>query len=436
MSLKRTIRWLIIVLVPAAGIVAARVSLRGVAADGPGLPVAEVVRGSLNLNAYATGEMRAKRSTMLIAPPIGGGSLQILHVLPSGTRVKAGDVVVEFDPSEQEYNLAQAHSDVAQAEQEIAKAKADAAVLAAQDQVALLKARFDVRQAELDVSGNELVSAIDGKKNVLKLEEAKRVLAQLEQDAHSHAASSQAALAVTEEKRHKAQLAIEEAQRNIDSMKVRATLEGFVRVRGNQRASGGFFAPGMTIPDYRDGDQVSPGNGIAEVLDSGQMEISAKIRESDRSNLKAGQPVDVQVDALSGVPLHATVKEVAASASSDDFFSSDSEQTFNATFELDHADPRLRPGFTVRLTILSGQMKGVMLVPRQAVFRKAGKTVVYVRSGKSFLPRDVHVRGVNESQAAVDGLADGTEVALVNPDEKSSGGKPAAGAFTLPGGAP
>ena len=425
------------VLVLAAGVVAAKVSLRGVAANRPGeVPVAEVHRGDLNLSAYATGEMRAKRSIMLVAPPIGGGSLQILHVLPSGTRVQSGDVVIEFDPSEQEYNLAQAHADVAQAEQEITKAKADAAVLAAQDQVALLKARFDVRQAELDVSGNELVSAIDAKKNVLKLEEAKRVLAQLEQDAKSHASSSQAALAVTEEKRHKAQLAIEEAQRNIDSMKVRSTLPGFVRVRGNERAAGGLFFPGMTIPDYRDGDQVSPGNAIAEVLDSSQMELSAKISESDRSNLKAGQPVDAQADALPGVPLHATVQGVAASASHDDFFSSDSQQTFNATFELDHADPRLRPGFTVRLTILSGQIKNVTLVPRQAVFRKTGKSVVYVKNGSEFVARDVHVRAVNESQAAVDGLADGTEVALVNPEEKGAKGTSRSNALSMPGGAP
>jgi HlyD family secretion protein len=438
MSLRRIIRWAIVVVAVAGGVLAARKSLRSFEASGSvETPVARVSRGDLNLSAYCTGEMRAKSSATLIAPPIGGGSLQILHLLPSGTHVNAGDVVIEFDPSEQEYNLAQAHADVAQAEQEIAKAKDDADVLAAQDQVGLLKARFDVRQAELDVSRNELASAIDAKKNQLKLEEAKRVLAQLEQDTQSHAASSQAELAVTEEKRHKAQLAIEEAQRNIDSMKVCSPLSGFVRVRGNMRASGGFFFTGMTIPDYRDGDQASPGNVIAEVLDTGRMELSAKISEADRSNLKAGQAVDVLVDALPGVPLHATVQGVAASASSDDWWSSDSAQTFNATIQLDHADPRLRPGFTAALTILSGQIKDAELVPRQAVFRKAGKAVVYVKSGKAFVSREVHVRAVSESDAAIEGLPEGTEVALVNPEEKgAAAGKPASDAPALPGGSP
>ena len=66
--------------------------------------------------------------------------------------MKKGDIVIEFDPSEQHYKLEQNRSELLQAEQEITKAKADAAVLAAQDKVALLKARYNVRRAELDVA--------------------------------------------------------------------------------------------------------------------------------------------------------------------------------------------------------------------------------------------------------------------------------------------
>ena len=116
---------------------------------------------------------------MLTAPPVGGGALQITRLSHTGLPVKKGDIVIEFDPSEQRYKLEQNRSELLQADQEITKAKADAAVLAAQDKVALLKARFDVRRAELDVQKNELVSAIDGKKNQLALEQAQRVLAEL-----------------------------------------------------------------------------------------------------------------------------------------------------------------------------------------------------------------------------------------------------------------
>ena len=113
--------------------------------------------------------------------------------------VKAGDVVMEFDPADQQYALEQARTDLAEAEQEIVKMKADREVQIAQDAVDLMTARFDVRRAELDAQGNEFISPIDAQKNVLSLEEARRRLAQLEEDVKSRSVTSQASLQVVEE---------------------------------------------------------------------------------------------------------------------------------------------------------------------------------------------------------------------------------------------
>ena len=436
---RRIARVLLTAALLVAAALAVRASLKSLdAAQTPAVPVARAVPGTLDLNVVATGEMQPVHRVMVIAPPVGGGTLQILHLAHTGTAVKAGEVVVEFDPAEQLFNLDQARSDLAQAEQEITKARADAAVQAAQDQVSLLKAKYDVRQAELDVSKNELVSAIDAKKNLLKLDESKRVLAQLELDTKSHLESSQANMAVSEEKRHKAQLAMQQAQENIENMKVKSPISGVVRVRENERASGGFFFTGMTLPDFREGDQVFPGSLIAEVLDTGEMELSAQIKERDRTNLKPGQPVQVRVDALPGTVLSARVKSVAATASRQEWWSSDAGEKFGATFQLDRPEPRLRPGFTAALTILSGEVRDAMLVPRQAVFVKEGKPVVYLKTGGSFAPRQVHIRAVNESRAAVDGLKAGDEVALVNPEAQPSAAKAASAGppLTGAGGAP
>ena len=114
--------------------------------------------------------------------PAVGGPMQILTIAATGTPVKEGDVIVEFDQSEQEERLETAKSELAQAEQEITKMRADAVVQGAQDEVTLLTARFDVRRGELDVQGTELHSAIDKQKFVLTLEEAKGRLAQLQDD--------------------------------------------------------------------------------------------------------------------------------------------------------------------------------------------------------------------------------------------------------------
>ena len=217
MKRRRAITWGVFVLILAGGIGMVAAARRAkLSATNDEIPVGEVIRGNLDLKVVATGELRATHTITLPAPPVGGGALQITRLAHTGAVVRKGDVVIEFDPSEQRYKLDQNRSELLQADQEINKAEADAAVLAAQDKVALLKDRFDVRRAELDVQKNELVSAIDGKKNQLALEQAQRVLTELEQDIKSHTASGQATIYLAQEKRNKAKLAMDQAQENID----------------------------------------------------------------------------------------------------------------------------------------------------------------------------------------------------------------------------
>ena len=162
-----------------------------------------------------------------------------MKLAKTGSHVEANDVLIEFDPSDQEHILEQNRYELQQAEQEIAKGKADSIVQAAQDKVALLKARYEVRRAELEVSRNELVSAIDAKKNLLTLEETKRRLEQLEEDIKSHAASNQASEKVLQEKRNKALLMMQQAQKNIENMRVTTPIAGLVAVKENRDAMGG-----------------------------------------------------------------------------------------------------------------------------------------------------------------------------------------------------
>src|SRR6202161_3563453 len=161
MKLKPKARWPVFAAVVAVVVlIGFALSRSRLAIASDGIPLAQVRRGNLDLKVPADGGLYASHTMMLTAPAVGGGSLQITRLLAGRLPVKKGDVVIEFDPSEQRYKLEQSRSELLQAEQEIAKAKADAAVLKAQDKVALLKARYAVRQAELDVQKKEIVSAI------------------------------------------------------------------------------------------------------------------------------------------------------------------------------------------------------------------------------------------------------------------------------------
>jgi HlyD family secretion protein len=395
---------------------------------GQEIPVAAVQRGNLSLDVYGTGELQASHMTMLSAPPIGGDTLQITKLVHTGERVKKGDIVIAFDPSGQEFKLEQSRSDLEQAQQEIAKAQADDAVLAAKDKVALLKAHYDVRKAELDVQKDELLSKIDAEKNQLALDEANRALAELEADIKSHAQSGQADVFLAEEKYHKAKLGMDAAQQNLEKMQVTAPMDGLVSIRKNMMAAGGFFFTGMTLPEYRAGDQVQPGSNVAQIVDPTEMNLVAHIGEQNRSNLRTGEAVEVRFYAMPDQGFRGTVKSVAGMSSQGFFFDSTAGGTFDVTVTIPNLDPRLRPGLTADLRFDGDTRKDVLLVPRIAVFLKEGKHIVYVQSGNGYQQREVKVVSANESSAAITGIAEGTLVALRDPTAPLRTQAPGAGA--------
>src|SRR5262249_45764625 len=336
--------------------------------------------------------------------------------LKTGSTVKAGDVVVEFDPSEQEFNLAQSRSQLAEAEQEITKAKAEAEVKSAEDKVALLKAKFDVRRAELEVSRNELVSEIDGQKNLLNLDEAKRRLAQLEQDVSSRAASNTAAIALLEEKKRTALLGMRQAQHNIDNMQVKAPINGLVSIKDNMDAAGGMMVPGMQLPEYREGDLGFSGRFLAEVVDVGQVGGVAKVCGNDRPNVSLGQSAEIRMDAQPGAVFSAKVKTIAGMASRSDW-GSDTVRRFDVTFDLLSHAAEMRPGTSAQVLVKGTQIKDQLYVPSQCVFDRDGKLVIYVKHGDRFDPVEARIKFRTENRTVLENLAEGTEVALVNPEK-------------------
>src|ERR1700681_4247077 len=165
----------------------------------------KVRRGDVVVRSFARGDRRATRSATLIAPNLFG-TVQVTRLAPLGSFARAKDLIVEFDDSEVISRVEEGDLGLEQIDEQIKKATADLAVSSNQDQVDLLTAQFNVKRAELEVKRNDLLSAIDAKKNVLSLEEARQHLKQLESDIKSRQQQAVAQLAVLQENRHKSEL--------------------------------------------------------------------------------------------------------------------------------------------------------------------------------------------------------------------------------------
>ena len=294
------------------------------------VPTAKVQRGDVVIRAFSRGELRAVRSTTLTAPNLFG-TVQVTRLAPLGSLAKEKDLIVEFDDSERRAQLEETLLEVEQNDEEIKKAKADLAIRDNQDQVDLLKTRFSVRRAELEVSRNEVISAIDAKKNLLTLEEQKRRLVQMESDIKSRREQAEAQLAVLQETRNKALIDVRREEQRIAQTKMLSPMTGLVAIRQNRT---GFFMFGQQVPDIREGDTLQPGMQVADVLDLSELEVIAKIGELDRANLHEGQEALLQLDAIPDKRFNGKIKSMSGTASSN-VFSGDPAKKFDVVFSID-----------------------------------------------------------------------------------------------------
>jgi HlyD family secretion protein len=203
---------------------------------------------------------------------------------------------------------------------------------------------------------------------------------------------------------------------------LKTPMDGVVLIKENTDAMGNMMIWGMPMPEYKSGDSVWPGRAIADVIETGRMELRAKVNESDRANLTQGQLAIVDIDTIPGGTFKARVGTLSAQARRADFMEAAASSTrqFDVAFAFDQLDPRMRGGSSARVTIEGKNIADALTVPRQAVFQKGGKTHVFVRVDSRFEQREVKVIQRTESRAALEGLPEGTEIALVDPTVAAS----------------
>ncbi len=381
------------------------------------VPTTRVKRGDVALTVTAKGELRGGNSEEMSAPMTGEAELHIIVLRKAGDVVKDGDVVVQFDTTDQAFKLREAEADLAEAEQQVIKAKADGGALQEENSYALLKAKADVRQAELDCRKNPTLSAIVAKQNDLALQSARDRLAQLEKDVENFKATNEAGIAIQEAARGKAQVQAATARRNIEGMTVHAHRTGYVAIRQNTNQNWGYR--GMTLPPFRVGDRVNPGMVIAEIPDLNSWVLGANIGELDRGHLGPGEPVEIQIVAVPFRKFHGHIKDMGGTTGPP------WDRHFECKITLDDSAPELRPGMNANLVVQAETLHNVLSVPGQAVYDSDGRTFVWAKSGAGFAPADVKLVRRTESQAVITGISEGQVIALANPQqqaEKKTGG--------------
>ena len=372
------------------------------------IPTTKVRKGKVTITVSARGELQGGNSEILTAPMVGG-DLPITFLREPGELVKPGDVVVEFDTTAQEYNLREAQADLAEAEQQVIKAQADAQATLEETHYQTLSTAADVKIAALEVRKNPTLAAIPARQNEIALEAAKNRQAQAEKDYKNKQATANAGIAIQKAAIEKSRVLAEQAQKQIDSMTLKAKTGGYVAIQQNSNQNNLYY--GQLLPEYRVGDASRSGQAVAQIPDMSNWEVSASIPELDRGHLDPGQKVSIRAAAIPGREFRGHVKSLGGTSGSQ------WDRRFECRIALDETGKELRPGMTSNILITVEALDDVLWIPSQALFESDGRAFVYLKTPQGFVSRDVKLERRSESQAVITGLAEGEQVALSNPDQ-------------------
>jgi HlyD family secretion protein len=401
-------------LVAAAVLVAASATVFGVvhySRKAPSAPTFQVKRGEFLDVLQFRGQLKAMKSVTITAPSNAGGDLQILKIAADGTQVKKGDVVVEFDPSKTQQDLAQDQSTLKSSQAEIEQVRAEGLLTEEVDTTSAMKAKYDVELARLDASKSEVVSRIEGAEANLKVADAQQGLHEAEEKLKSDTAIDQATIEGKKHASRKADFDAQRAETALTAMTLRAPSDGTISLLSIWHNNG--------EGPFKAGERAWPGTPIAELPDAASMRVAARVDETERGRLATSQPVTLQLDAIADRQFSGKVEHIGTIATSDFSAGWPIPRNFDLEIGIDQADPRLKPGMTVQITVIVGRVPDAITIPAQASFLKSGRTVAYVWNGSAFEERVIQIERRSRDRILVSsGLKQDDLVALQDPTGK------------------
>ena len=120
------------------------------------------------------------------------------------------------------------------------------------------------------------------------------------------------------------------------------------------------FAGRVGIRKLDLGQYVSPGTGLISLQQLDPIFVDFPVPEKSLGLLKAGLPIELEVDAYPGQIFHGVIKTVDARVA---------QESRNVTVrgQLDNAKKQLRPGMFANVNVLAGEPLKVVTLPRTAI---------------------------------------------------------------------
>jgi HlyD family secretion protein len=364
-------------------------------------------KGQFDIVVTTTGELQAKKSTDISGPEftqsrnIRAMDIKITDMVPEGTEVKGGDYVATLDRTSFDNSLKDELERLTTYETNLEMKILDTAVTLSNLRDNIKNLRFSVEEAAITLQQSKFEPPTTIRQAEISLDKANR---SLDQSIRGYS------------------LRVEQAKSDMRTAKTNLS-EQRVRVGDLQTVLSKFIitAPSSGMIIYkRDrmgakrkvGSSISPwDNVVATLPDMSSMMSKTYVNEIDVSKVKAGQHVEIVVDAFPEKSYTGTVTSVANIGEQ---LPNADAKVFEVLVEVDGSDPILRPSMTTGNKIITKTIDDVIYIPLESV--QAGIDsipFVYMKNGT----KQIVVLGEsNENNVVIEqGLASETQVYLSTP---------------------
>jgi HlyD family secretion protein len=357
----------------------------------------KVVRGPFVTSLRMTGVVESIRFHNVAAPRLvgatapGSNTLIITRLMPSGTQVVPGQLLVEFDRQNQLKAANDKRTEHRDLQEQIRKKRAEQEQARAKDDTELAVAANAVENAQLEMKKNAYLGRIDQEKNEQRLEEAQAKQKQLKATYDLKRKAEQAELRILEIQRDRAYQAMTAAEGNASRMVVKSPIPGMVVIRTVWRGNGQV--------EIQEGEEARPGMPIMQVVDPAAMRVRVKVNQADVHVLQVGQLARISLDAYPELQFKGRIEQVTPVGTTS--MLTNRVRNFVAIVSIEGNHPKLMPDLSAAVDIELDRKDNVIVIPRDAVARENDTFTVHVLNGDSLRQQTVTLGKMNDHEVIV-----------------------------------
>ena len=247
-----------------------------------------------------------------------------------------------------------------------------------------------------DVVKGQILARLDGDRLRLELNESKANLRKLQRDYERNVdLKSKGLISDGDFEKIKFEMEALEASFNLASLEldytqIRAPIDGVIAERY-----------------VKLGNTVSIGEPTFRVTGLDPLVAYLHVPEREYQHIEAGQPVGIQIDALSGDPIVATVSRVSPIVDPQ-------TGTFKITIEIFDEDRRIKPGMFGRISVVHDVHENALQIPRSSIVEETDTMSVFVVEDGAAVRKSVTTGYGNKGMIEiVSGIEDGEQVVTV-----------------------